>query len=68
MDSPTVRQKYNITDDDMDRLEELSEGCSRGSYWNDSYIFMLKKIDVQADALSGAEIAWLERILEVIQR
>jgi hypothetical protein len=54
-----------ITEEDIDRLEKLS--CE-SKYWKDSYNFMQKILKLPKEYLSESQIAWLEQILEDIQK
>lgn len=70
-DRTTVREHYIITDEDMERLEYLYH--KRGHvatcpYWVKAYQFMLSIIDSNVDFLTDPQRAWLEEILERIQR
>lgn len=61
----TTESYYMITEEDIDRLEKLS--CE-SKYWKDSYNFMQKILKLPKEYLSESQIAWLEQILEDIQK
>jgi len=63
----TVREHYFITEEDMDNLERLFR-TSGGGYWVDAYRFILSMIDADFDVLTEPQRAWLEDILERIQK
>lgn len=62
--SKTVREYYNITEDDMNNLE-MRSCCNK--YFADSRWFMRRVIDNQISNLSDGQIAWIEQILDRIQ-
>ena len=60
----TVREHYNITEDDMDNLEERA-CCNK--YMADSRQFLNRVINTPVDALTDGQKTWVENIMDAIQ-
>jgi len=68
----TVRQYYNITEEDLENLEgeclDETDNRAGSDYWQKSRRFLHQKLDMREHLLTDKERLWLESILETIQK